>query len=122
MKSLVSVRQSSANVPPKKIRFFCDNCGTEVAREEDACPECGRPFSSVRCPTCGFSGSLDDFQECCPACGYVVYPQEQSAPKVPSRQAPPRYEYEGRSLPLWVYLITGLALIGMLTVVFLTLQ
>jgi uncharacterized membrane protein YvbJ len=121
MKSLDRVRQL-ADVLPKKIRFFCDNCGTEVAREEDACPECGRPFSSVRCPTCGFSGSLDDFQDCCPSCGYAVLPKEASAPKAPLSQTRQIHEHEGGSLPLWVYVITGLALIGMLVVVFLTLQ
>ncbi|MDR0501766.1 MAG: zinc ribbon domain-containing protein [Treponema sp.] len=54
----------------KKPRFFCDNCGSEVDNGAKTCPGCGRFFSSVRCPSCGFSGDDKLFLKGCPSCGY----------------------------------------------------
>ena len=56
----------------KAPRFFCEHCGAEVGRDERACPECGRFFSAVRCPRCGFSGSAGKFADGCPVCGYSM--------------------------------------------------
>jgi len=59
----------------KKIpRFFCDNCGTEVGHEVKLCPRCGRHFSSVRCPSCTFTGEERMFLNGCPSCGYSAAP------------------------------------------------
>ncbi|GMO30240.1 MAG: zinc ribbon domain-containing protein [Spirochaetaceae bacterium] len=54
----------------KKPRFFCDHCGAEVSAFERKCPLCGRFFSAVRCPKCGFSGEEAEFSNGCPSCGY----------------------------------------------------
>ncbi|MDR2393068.1 MAG: zinc ribbon domain-containing protein [Treponema sp.] len=105
-----------------KLRFFCDNCGIEVAREAQTCPRCGKSFGSVRCPACDFSGSLDHFKDCCPVCGYS---EEASKKKVPPPRIPlhiRQHEQVTASLPIWVYLVTGLALIGTLIVVFFTIK
>ncbi|MDR0486871.1 MAG: zinc-ribbon domain-containing protein, partial [Treponema sp.] len=51
-------------------RFFCDNCGCEVEDNAKACPRCGRIFTSVRCPSCGYSGEEKLFANGCPKCGY----------------------------------------------------
>ncbi len=52
-------------------KFFCDNCGTQVDKNETRCPKCGRYFRSVKCPKCGTSGSPDMFVNGCPSCGYA---------------------------------------------------
>jgi predicted RNA-binding Zn-ribbon protein involved in translation (DUF1610 family) len=55
-------------------KFFCDNCGWEVASDEKTCPHCGRYFSSIRCPSCGFVGDEELFNNGCPKCGYSAAP------------------------------------------------
>ena len=52
-------------------KFYCDNCGTKVSRDTVKCPKCGRFFKSVRCPSCGLTGSPDLFVNGCPSCGYA---------------------------------------------------
>ena len=52
-------------------KFFCDNCGTQVKKNETRCPKCGRYFRSVKCPSCGLSGSPELFNDGCPSCGYA---------------------------------------------------
>jgi len=52
-------------------KFFCDNCGEQVEKNETRCPHCGRYFRSVKCPACGFAGRAGLFVDGCPACGYA---------------------------------------------------
>ncbi|HAK45129.1 MAG TPA: hypothetical protein DCO79_04305 [Spirochaeta sp.] len=52
-------------------KFYCDNCGTKVSKNAAKCPKCGRFFKSVRCPSCGLTGSPDIFVNGCPSCGYA---------------------------------------------------
>jgi predicted RNA-binding Zn-ribbon protein involved in translation (DUF1610 family) len=90
-------------------RFFCDNCGEEVPVNEKRCPQCGRFFSSIRCPRCGFIGDDALFKEGCPACGYSAEARSAPGPaRAPRQKASP--------LPLWVYLVTAAALIAVLAV------
>jgi uncharacterized membrane protein YvbJ len=99
----------------KKPRFFCDNCGAEVGRDEKACPRCGRFFASVRCPACGFAGEEKLFASGCPACGYSapgggITPDNAETlreKKVPSGP-----------LPLWVYIFSVAALLLVLVILF----
>ncbi|MDR3275638.1 MAG: zinc ribbon domain-containing protein [Treponema sp.] len=72
-------------------RFFCENCGAQVPLEAKRCPQCGRSFSSVRCPACGFTGEESRFSRGCPSCGYS--PDRSSRPG----ERPP--------LPWWGYLL-----------------
>lgn len=58
----------------KEAKFFCESCGSEVPRNAKVCPVCGKFFASVRCPKCGKIGSVDDFKNGCPVCGYAVNP------------------------------------------------
>lgn len=53
-----------------RSRFFCENCGTEVKPHARVCPKCGRFFSAVRCPNCGYTGEGKEFMHGCPNCGY----------------------------------------------------
>ncbi|MDR2537007.1 MAG: zinc-ribbon domain-containing protein [Treponema sp.] len=98
----------------QKPKFYCDNCGTEVEQSASECPKCGRSFTSVRCPVCNFVGEVSVFDNGCPSCGY-------SAPKTAKTSAQPRpmepvlnsSRYTD-ALPLWVYLVSGVAFAGAL--------
>ena len=50
--------------------FFCEKCGQKVRSDQNVCSGCGEKFYSVRCPSCGFSGSSELFKKNCPTCGY----------------------------------------------------
>ncbi|MCK5674950.1 MAG: zinc ribbon domain-containing protein [Spirochaetales bacterium] len=54
-----------------KPSFYCENCGKEVLSGLEVCPGCGQTFSSVRCPSCGFTGGPELFRKSCPMCGYI---------------------------------------------------
>ena len=56
----------------QKAKFFCENCGAEVPADARVCKNCGRFFSSVRCPACGATGSASKFAKGCPVCGYAM--------------------------------------------------
>ena len=60
----------------KQAKFFCENCGEEVAQNARFCNKCGRFFSAVRCPQCGKVGSS------------------------------PKKKGAGSSLPVWIYILT----------------
>ncbi|MCL2043368.1 MAG: hypothetical protein FWG89_04430 [Treponema sp.] len=92
----------------KKPRFFCDNCNTEVDRNTKACPQCGRFFSSIRCPSCGHSGEEKTFLGGCPSCGY-------SAPKTGDYRLPEKKVPAG-PLPLWVYVFSICAFIAVIAI------
>jgi predicted RNA-binding Zn-ribbon protein involved in translation (DUF1610 family) len=51
--------------------FFCENCKREVLARDKICPHCGRFFTDVRCPKCGYSGEILEFHFGCPRCGYL---------------------------------------------------
>lgn len=53
-----------------RARFFCENCGKEVRGGATICPSCGRLFTAVRCPQCGYEGNDSEFSSGCPVCGY----------------------------------------------------
>ncbi|MDR2792745.1 MAG: zinc ribbon domain-containing protein [Treponema sp.] len=115
----------------KPIRFFCDKCGFEVPQDAKICPDCGRSFLSVKCPACGFIGQAALFGDGCPMCGYSKDKTADTAPSPPAHGFQPMYGAEGippgaddsngtkkarrpmpyRDLPLWIYIITGIALL-----------
>ena len=100
----------------KQPKFFCENCNAEVRRDAMICPYCGRFFASVRCPSCGFTGTHKEFKDGCPSCGYAFTPdiQENKKSKTKKRKKKKfrimRYA-EGNinvrtdtdPLPLWIY-------------------
>jgi hypothetical protein len=63
-----------------KLRFFCDGCGTEVPRNTIRCPQCGRYFTAIQCPRCGFQGEERDFLSGCPSCGYMRVRRGEASP------------------------------------------
>jgi hypothetical protein len=87
----------------KRPRYFCEHCGIEVKKDARICPRCGRFFSSVKCPKCGYSGRVEDFRTGCPSCGYAEAGNDAPDPfgSLPP-VAPP--------LPFWAYL-AGLAVV-----------
>lgn len=111
-----------------QIHFFCDKCGYEVGQDTKSCPGCGRSFSSVKCPSCGFVGEATLFTEGCPVCGFFSQPFSSSTKKtqeitqtvqtaqtvqkiqneLSSARKPKKFHYY--DLPVWIYIITFLAL------------
>jgi len=96
----------------KKPRFFCDNCGHEVERNAKACAHCGRFFASVRCPSCGFTGSDEIFSGGCPSCGYSAPPARSGYSAVHSEEKVSiERKIPARPLPLWVFILSIVAFI-----------
>ncbi|MFI5367578.1 MAG: zinc ribbon domain-containing protein [Spirochaetia bacterium] len=92
-----------------RARYFCENCGKEVNPRASTCPWCGRVFTAVRCPECGFEGKASDFRAGCPSCGFNQ--PVPSAPKTPAARLRPRR----RSLPSpRFYKIAGVVLLVLL--------
>jgi len=89
-----------------------------VGRDEKACPKCGRLFTSVLCPKCGFSVSPSRFKDGCPVCGHEG---ALDAPGYDGELLPSRASARGPAapLPLWMWLlalgILAFASIGLLS-------
>lgn len=117
----------------KEAKFFCENCGEEVAQNARFCKKCGRFFSSVRCPKCGKVGSAHAFSKGCPQCGYAEKPSGKSKEKQSENEnsnlknhfyfhkpknafidSSKKKNYSGSSLPVWIYGITFSLLIVMI--------
>ena len=96
-----------------KPHFFCENCGTEVPLHAKNCPGCGRAFQAVRCPNCNFTGEESLFKSGCPVCGYT--PGKTAPAAKPGKEAADR---RTEALPLWVYIVSGLAALVVVFLVF----
>ena len=115
-----------------KAKFFCENCGSEVPENAKVCKTCGKFFISVRCPKCGKTGTHEDFINGCPQCGYAVNGSHSSSffsnGSESEKKGIMRFFQNGRisnqksasesSLPLWVYIVTGVVLIVVLFAVY----
>lgn len=116
----------------KQAKFFCENCGEEVAQNARFCKKCGRFFSAVRCPQCGKVGSSHAFVNGCPSCGYAEKPKSSKTKSAseekkyeinqdkghffmhkPQYSSSPvtRQSKSSSSLPFWIYGITLLAFV-----------
>jgi len=96
-------------------RFFCENCGAEVPRDEEKCPKCGKYFASVRCPVCGFIGETAQFKGGCPACGYST---AKPPPKFGNKKNFSDNKKAAGALPFWVYILTAAAFTAVLAALF----
>ena len=88
--------------------FFCENCGKEVSSGMDRCPSCGREFSSVRCPECGFSGESEKFLHGCPGCGYAAGQEKDISPGLYFNKLNSKTKI---SPPAWFYKVGIVALV-----------
>lgn len=117
----------------KRSRFYCENCGKEVRASAKVCPHCGRFFSAVRCPVCGFTGESRLFIQGCPSCGYAgatgqadrpdtgfeVYDMESISGRAEANRAgrgAGAARRPSRGAPPWIYWLT-LALLGVFFVI-----
>ncbi|QTQ11831.1 zinc ribbon domain-containing protein [Treponema parvum] len=100
----------------KEAKFFCENCGAEVPQDAKFCRTCGRFFTSVRCPACGFIGVANVFTNGCPKCGYADSRLHFKEIGFRSKD-----KKKGDSpLPVWIYLFVIAGLLGIIgTVVYL---
>jgi predicted RNA-binding Zn-ribbon protein involved in translation (DUF1610 family) len=107
-----------------KARFFCESCGAEVAHSAKSCPSCGKTFTAIRCPRCGFEGGARQFARGCPECGYlnVVPPSARGSATGPSKaQRSERARVRAFSMPRFslsarFYRIAMLVLVVLLVV------
>lgn len=119
----------------KQAKFFCENCGEEVAQNARFCKKCGRFFSAVRCPNCGKVGSSHSFANGCPSCGYAEKGKDKknSSSSLTSSvhaagqnkghfymhkpkysQVKNRKKGSSNSLPVWIYALTFGSLVIMI--------
>jgi len=117
----------------KNAKYFCENCGAEVASKARFCPHCGKFFSAVRCPNCGHTGSVSEFKKGCPVCHYAVSESEMRGEEQPvkaqknkiakkSRKSPSRTFGFGNSgaralsedTPLWLLVSSLIVLAGLI--------
>ena len=114
-------------------KFFCENCGALVDETENSCPQCGLFFNAVRCPSCGFVGSQEDFKKGCPACGFLKpetgggIQNKESKPgkRKPANQRRTNSYLHPGPLPFWVYLLilaVLLAVLGIILVLYFSLE
>ncbi len=125
----------------KKARFFCESCDTEVVGDAKFCPNCGRFFSSVRCPACELTGEHFLFENGCPACGYAMDGSPFDTSLTPNQRrkayqkqkkienkgnisrgstpyslsAVPKKRSSDDPLPVWIY-VTIIALLGIVLI------
>lgn len=116
-------RLHALRTPVSRPRFFCEHCHGEVKASDRICPHCSRFFGKVRCPQCGLTGSAERFTAGCPSCGYAggriegsaeqarleILPLDEVDPESAGLTSPEsrRWLY---SLPLWLYVATGVVL------------
>ena len=92
----------------KQAKFFCENCQTEVDGNAKFCPNCGRFFSSVKCPKCGKIGSTALFKNGCPECGYSGSATTNSEPDImqnSQKRIKNKKNESDDSLPFWIYIL-----------------
>ncbi len=97
-----------------KARFFCANCGAEVPPKTERCPRCGKFFSAVTCPACGFQGEAELFLKGCPVCGYLA-----AAGKTARASRTRRKKRASRTFSPEFYLFAGIGLSTALVVLIL---
>ena len=78
-----------------------------MGRDTKVCPYCGRIFTSVLCPKCGFSGDPERFRTGCPVCGHsgdFNAPGSFATPEIqaPKEPAPP--------VPVFMWIVAVVAL------------
>lgn len=105
-------------------RFFCENCNSEVGRDDKVCSRCGHFFASVRCPHCGMLGDPSQFKSGCPQCGYAMdlsgygISENYSVTRSKKKNKPKGGASRDEPLPIWLYVVTSLILVGAVIGVF----
>ena len=97
----------------KKAKYFCENCGAEVASNARFCPKCGKFFSSVRCPQCGFTGDVKTFINGCPQCGYAMTPIGTDTKKDKKKAK----EQTSEDAPAWLFILCIIILIIIVSII-----
>lgn len=104
-------------------RFFCENCNSEVGRDDKVCGRCGHFFASVRCPNCDMLGDPSQFKSGCPKCGYAMdlssFGITTTGGRKPKSKGRSKYtHHRDERLPAWLYILTSVVLVGVVAGVF----
>ena len=100
-------------------KYYCESCGKPVPETAHSCPFCGKNFTSVKCPVCGFSGNEKDFADGCPGCGYLSDPKgNKPSADIEKPVTRNRISWFQKLSPLATGIIT-LALLGVLAILLL---
>ena len=94
-----------------KARYYCGNCSQEVSANSTQCPHCGRSFTAVRCPKCGYEGKPTEFRDGCPVCGFMMS-HEVHVPVLPAAKKPQQRNLLSRRF----YRISGFVLLALAAV------
>ncbi|HON89096.1 MAG TPA: zinc-ribbon domain-containing protein [Spirochaetales bacterium] len=92
-------------------KYYCQNCGKEVAAAAKRCPSCGRIFTSVLCPRCGFSGPEEIFVEGCPLCGSSVMTSQAQNAKHEKGSAYKPLSYTAFGAIIFIFVISCILLL-----------
>lgn len=110
----------------RKAKYFCENCGSEVVSNARFCPKCGKFFSSVRCPKCGFTGDVHTFKNGCPECGYAMplspTPDSITQPDKKNKPNKKSKKLVNEDAPTWVFVICIVCLAVILFFIFMQIQ
>ena len=120
----------------KSDKYFCENCGEEVAANARFCPHCGRFFCAVRCPQCGHMGAVTAFKDGCPKCHYAMTPDDifgtqtnqSESQRNPQKQKKSSNLYpktmnkskqtHNDDAPIWLYIVSLVVLFAILGIIF----
>ena len=113
----------------KSAKYYCENCGEEVAANARFCPHCGRFFSAVRCPKCGYMGAVTAFKDGCPKCHYAMTPDDifgtstnlseskkndksnkQQRKKKKEKKIKHNSDVRNDDVPVWLYIVSLIVL------------
>jgi len=68
--------------------YHCSKCGATMSTPHARCPRCGVLLSGIRCKTCGYTGSKNEFlsnNHRCPKCNSVAQYQGRTTSKKENR-------------------------------------
>ena len=109
----------------KKAKFFCENCGSEVPENAKFCKNCGKFFSAVRCPKCGYAVSNDfvsnensKTEANATALASIFNSISKNKKNTFEQKSKTAFQKTETSLPLWIYLVTTALLFTMIFAVY----